>query len=144
MPRDGSFKEPNGQITGLNESNPNLKPETGIVKTGGFVYEPSFCPGFSVKADYWDYHIDGLITTLDSNYSIDQCVATGSPTFCGLVHSLSRQHGHQRGARFRCSTTRPSTWASLDTSGVDISLKYALKNTPIGSFICGGGLDAYQ
>ena len=133
VPRDGSFKEPNGQITGLNESNPNLKPETGKVKTGGFVYEPSYVQGLSLEVDYWDYHIDGLITTLDSNYSIQQCVATGSPTFCSLVTRFGANTGTNAGQIL--AFVNPSfNLGSLDTSGVDLSLKYALKNTPIGGF----------
>jgi len=133
VPRDGTFKEPNGQITGLNESNPNLKPETGKVKTGGFVYEPSYVQGLSLEVDYWDYHIDGLITTLDSNYSIQQCVATGSPTFCNLVTRFGANTGSNAGQIL--AFVNPSfNLGSLETSGVDLSVKYAIKNTPIGGF----------
>ena len=133
VPRNGTFKEPNGQITGLNESNPNLKPETGKVKTGGFVYEPSYVQGLSLEVDYWDYHIDGLITTLDSNYSIQQCVATGSPTFCSLVTRYGAGTGSNAGLIL--AFVNPSfNLGSLETSGVDLSVKYALKNTPIGAF----------
>lgn len=133
VPRDGSFKEPNGQITGLNESSPTLKPETGKVKTAGFVYEPSYVSGLSLEVDYWDYDIDGLITTLDSNYSIGQCVATGSPTFCGLVTRYGAGTGTNAGQII--AFAQPSyNLGSLNTSGVDIGIKYALKGTPIGSF----------
>jgi iron complex outermembrane receptor protein len=131
VPRDGSFKEPNGQITGLNESNPNLKPETGIVKTGGFVYEPSYVSGLTLEVDYWDYHIEGLITTLNANYAIDQCVANGSPTFCNLVH----RYGSGPDAGLIEVFQQPSSnLGTLDTSGVDLSVKYALKHTPVGGF----------
>lgn len=133
VPRNGTFKEPNGQITGLNESNPNLQPETGKVKTGGFVFEPSYVPGLSLEMDYWDYHIDGLITTLDANYSIGQCVATGSPTFCGLVTRYPATTGTNAGL-IQVFQQPSFNLGSLDTSGVDISVKYALKGTPIGSF----------
>jgi iron complex outermembrane receptor protein len=133
VPRDGTFKEPNGQITGLNTSNPALKPETGKVKTGGFVYEPSYVSGLTVEVDYWDYHIDGLITTLDSNYSIGQCVATGSPTFCGLAKRYPSTAGTNAGL-VQVFVNPSFNLGSLDTSGVDVSLKYALKNTPIGGF----------
>ena len=133
VPRNGTFKEPNGQITGLNESNPNLKPETGKVKTGGFVYEPSYVSGLSLEVDYWNYHIDGLITTLDSNYSIQQCVATGSPAFCSLVTRYGAGTGTNAGLIL--AFVNPSfNLGSLDTSGVDLSVKYALKNTPVGGF----------
>ena len=133
VPRDGSFKEPNGQITGLNESNPNLKPETGKVKTGGFVFEPSYVPGLSLEADYWHYDINGLITTLDSNYSIGQCVANGNPTFCNLVTRYGANTGSNAGLIL--AFANPSfNLGSLTTSGVDLALKYVIKDTFIGSF----------
>jgi iron complex outermembrane recepter protein len=133
VPLDGSFKEPNGQITGLNESNPNLKPETGKVKTAGFVFEPSYVPGLVLEADYWHYDIDGLITTLDSNYSITQCVATGNPTFCNLVTRYGANTGTNAGLIL--AFANPSfNLGSLSTSGVDLSLKYTIKNTFLGSF----------
>ncbi|MDP9088178.1 MAG: TonB-dependent receptor [Pseudomonadota bacterium] len=133
VPLDGTFKEPNGQITGLNESNPNLKPETGKVKTAGFVFEPSFVPGFSFEADYWSYHIDGLIKTLDANYSINQCLQTGSPTFCNLVNRYGANTGSNAGL-VKVFVNPSSNLGTLDTSGADIDLKYTIKNTPIGSF----------
>ena len=133
VPLDGTFKEPNGQITGLNESNPNLKPETGTVKTGGFVFDPSFVPGFSMSADYWSYHIDGLITTLDSNYSINQCVATGSPTFCSLVNRYPAGSGTNSGL-VKVFVNPSFNLGSLDTSGVDIGFKYTIRDTWLGSY----------
>jgi outer membrane cobalamin receptor len=133
VPLNGTFVEPNGQITGLNESNPNLKPETGNVKTVGFVFEPSFVPGLYIEASHWDYHINGLITTLDANYSINQCLTTGSPTFCGLVTRYGANTGTNAGLVI--AFVNPSfNLGTLDTSGVDIDLKYTLKNTPIGNF----------
>jgi iron complex outermembrane receptor protein len=131
VPRDGTFQEPNGQVTSLNESNPKLKPETGKVKTAGFVFEPSYVPGLSVEADYWKYQISGLITTLDANYSVGQCVATGSPTFCSLIN----RYGAGPNAGFVIAIINPSfNLGSLDTSGFDLGLKYQIKDTPFGSF----------
>ena len=133
VPLDGSFKQPNGQITGLNESNPNLKPETGKVKTAGIVYDSSFVPGLSLSADYWTYHIDGLITTLDANYSIGQCIATASPTFCNLVTRYTT--GAPSNLGLILAFANPSfNLGSLDTSGVDIGLKYTLRDTPFGAY----------
>ncbi|HME40153.1 MAG TPA: TonB-dependent receptor, partial [Steroidobacteraceae bacterium] len=133
VPLTGNFKEPNGQITGLNESNPDLKPEKGHVVTTGFVYDPSYVQGLSIEADYWKYHIDGLITLLDSNYSIAQCVATGSPTFCNLVHRFDATKGTNAGL-VQVFENPQVNLGSLDTDGVDIALKYQLKNTFIGSW----------
>jgi iron complex outermembrane recepter protein len=130
---NGTFKEDNGQITGLNESNPNLKPETGKVKTAGIVFDPSFVPGLSVSADYWSYHIDGLITTLDANYSINQCIATASPTFCSLVTRYTSGAASNLG-KIQAFVNPSFNLGSLDTSGVDIGLKYTLRDTPFGAY----------
>ena len=131
VPLTGTFAEPNGQVTSLNESNPKLKPETGKVKTAGFVYEPSYVSGLSVEVDYWKYQISGLITPLDANYTAEQCVATGSPTFCGLINRF----GAGPNAGFVQAIINPSfNLGSLDTSGFDLGLKYQIKNTPFGAF----------
>ena len=128
---DGTFSQPNGQITGLNESNLNLKPETGNVKTFGIVYDPSFAPGLSIDVDYWKYEIKNLITLLDSNYSIKQCVATGNPTFCNLVTRIAT--GAQQG-QILVFENPTFNLGTLKTDGVDFGVHYALKNTRVGSF----------
>lgn len=128
---DSGFKEPNGQITGLNLGNPGLQPETGTVKTVGIVFDPSFLPGFSIDVDYWKYNLNKVITLLDSNYSINQCVATGSPTFCNYVNRF--QTGAQQG-QIEVFSNPTSNLGVLQTDGVDLGIRYALRNTPIGSF----------
>jgi iron complex outermembrane receptor protein len=131
VPRDGTFDQPNSQVTGLLTSNLNLGPEEGTVKTVGFVYDPSWFSGFSVSLDYWDYKLDGLITTLDPQTSMDQCVATGASQFCSLITRFTS--GASAGEIF---VFRQPTFnlGSLRTTGIDLSLKYALRNTPVGSF----------
>ncbi len=128
---DGTFSQPNGQITGLNKSNLNLKPETGNVKTIGLVYDPSFAPNLSIDIDYWKYEIKNLITLLDSNYSIKQCVATGSPTFCSLITRIAS--GAQQG-QILVFENPTFNLGTLKTDGLDFGVHYALKNTRIGSF----------
>jgi iron complex outermembrane receptor protein len=128
---DTNFKEPNGQITGLNLAGPTLKPETGTVKTAGIVFDPSFLPGFSIDIDYWKYDLTNVITLLDSNYSINQCVATGSPYFCGLVNRYTS--GPQSG-QVLVFTNPTTNLGSLSTDGVDLSIHYQIRNTPVGQF----------
>jgi outer membrane receptor protein involved in Fe transport len=129
VPNSG-FKEPNGQITGLNLGNPGLKPESGTVKTVGLVYDPSWLSGFSIDIDYWEYHLNNLITQLDSNYSIGQCIATGSPTFCNLVTRLTTGQPGQ----VLVFNNPTFNLGSLKTDGVDLGIKYAIHNTPAGNF----------
>lgn len=131
VPRDGSFSQPNSQVTGLVTSNTALKPETGKVKTFGLVLEPKALAGFSASIDYWDYKIDDIITTLDPQTSMNQCVATGSPTFCGLITRFTSGASAGEVFIFRQPTFN---LGSLSTSGIDLGLKYTLRNTDFGSF----------
>ena len=131
VPLDGTFSEPNGQVTGLASGSPTLKPEQGHVWTAGFVFEPNFVRGLSVNATYWKYTLNSVITTLDANYSIGQCVATGSPTFCNLVTRYTTGASAGDIEVFQEPTFNLST---LTTDGVDFGANYALKNTFLGSF----------
>jgi outer membrane receptor protein involved in Fe transport len=129
VPRDGTFVEPNGQITGLQDGNPDLKPEQGHVWTAGFVFDPSFVKGLSVNATYWNYKLDDVITTLDANYSIGQCVTTGK--YCNLV---TRYTTGASAGDIEVFQEPTSNLASLTTDGVDFGINYTLKQTFLGSF----------
>jgi len=131
VPTDGTFVESNGQITGLVSGNPNLKPEQGHVWTAGFVFDPSFAKGLSINATYWNYKLNEVITTLDANYSIGQCVATGSPTFCNLV---TRYTTGASAGNIEVFQEPTFNLASLTTDGVDFGINYQLRNTFLGSF----------
>lgn len=130
VPLDGEFEETTSQITGLLLSNANLKPETGDVKTFGIVWEPQFLSGLSMEVDFWDYHIDDLITTLDAKYASDTCVATGS-TFCDLMNRYQSGESAGKILVFQLPTLN---LGELDTDGVDIGLRYALRDTSVGGF----------
>lgn len=50
-----------------NGGNPALQPEETAVTYAGFLYEPSFLPGFELAADFWEYRQKNLIGTLGAN-----------------------------------------------------------------------------
>ncbi|HEU4652446.1 MAG TPA: TonB-dependent receptor, partial [Steroidobacteraceae bacterium] len=131
VPRTGDYNYGLSQITGLLLSNPDLKPETGNVKTFGVVYEPNFVRGLSVELDYWKYHIADVITTLDPNYSITQCANTGDPEFCSLVTRYTSGPNAGDILVFQAPTVN---LGSLDTDGYDVGLRYQLRDTGLGSF----------
>jgi iron complex outermembrane recepter protein len=128
---DTGFSEPNGQITGLLKSNPDAKPETGSVTTYGFVWEPHQVSGLSFEVDMWSYTINDLITTLDPNYSIDQCLNSGDAFYCGLVHRYTSGPNSGLILVFESPTFNIG---SLKTDGMDFDVRYNLKDTRIGSF----------
>ena len=131
VPTNGTFAEPQNQITGVVKSNPNLTPETGYEDTFGFVFDPSFASGLSISADYWNYTVNNLITTLDPNYALQQCGLTGSAEFCSLEHRY--QSGPNAG-QFIYMEQPTSNLGTLKTDGVDTSIHYTIKGTRIGSF----------
>jgi outer membrane receptor protein involved in Fe transport len=128
----GPFAQPNSQVTGLITGNPNLKPETGEVMTAGIVYDPNFIEGLSFTVDYWTYEIEDLITQLDPNFAIGQCVDTGNPAFCGLAFRYPT--GTAVAGEIQVFQEPIVNLGKLETDGVDIGVKYSLRDTPAGTF----------
>lgn len=132
VPRNADFSQPNAQISALLVGNQNLKPETGTVLTYGVVYDSSLVRGLSANLDVWRYKIDDLITSIDSNFAMDQCVSTGNPFFCGLISRYDLTSPSAGEVRvFRLPNVNLGT---LETNGIDLGVKYALGSTPIGKF----------
>jgi iron complex outermembrane recepter protein len=59
----------------IQSGNPALEPERADTETYGFVYRPSWLPGFQVSLDRYDINIDGAIGSLAPQQTIDQCAA---------------------------------------------------------------------
>ncbi|MGH8221113.1 MAG: TonB-dependent receptor plug domain-containing protein [Steroidobacteraceae bacterium] len=131
VPRDGSFQEPNGQITGLLKSNRDLKPETGEVWTTGIVYDPSYVPGLSFDIDYWNYQINNVITQVDPNYIVPQCIS-GKLAFCNYIvryPSTAATAGQIE------EIEQPTlNLGSLSTDGMDLGLHEILPTDLAGTF----------
>ncbi|HEX2789602.1 MAG TPA: TonB-dependent receptor [Steroidobacteraceae bacterium] len=119
------------QVTGLILSNPNLKPETGHVWTYGFVLQIPGVENLSITADVWRYDINNIITQLDPNYSSQQCIATGAPEFCNLIHRF--QTGNNQG-EMEVFFQPNVNLGELKTDGVDYDIAYKLNKTFLGSF----------
>ena len=76
-----------GGIATLNGGNPNLLPESSRTYTGGVVLTPSFIPGLTLSADYYQIKLKSAITSISgSNTAIANiCVASGGTSpFCAL------------------------------------------------------------
>lgn len=131
VPRDANFTQPNSQITGQYVGTPTLKPETGDVITYGIVYDVSQIRGLSFTVDFWRYELEDIITNVDVNFVANQCVATGAPQFCGLMF---RYPSGPNAGEFLVFKQPTINLGELSTNGVDIGVKYQLRDTPIGSF----------
>ncbi len=130
-PRDGTFAQPQKQITGLITGSADLKPEEGDVTTVGVVYDSSLVRGLSLSVDYWRYKLDNLITQVDPNFAVDQCVANAAPEFCNLMVRFT--DGPNAG-QFQVFREPILNLGELKTDGVDFGVKYALRDTVAGSW----------
>ncbi len=70
----------------LSGGNPDLKEETSDSLTVGLVLQPTFLPGFTFSADYYDIKIDDVITAPTAQQIMDACydAADLNNQFCGL------------------------------------------------------------
>jgi len=76
-----------GGIQTISQGNPALVPESSRTYTGGVVLTPSFIPGLTISADYYQIKLTNAIANISgSNAAIANiCVASGGTSpFCAL------------------------------------------------------------
>ena len=108
--------------------NANLTPETATTKTVGFVYNPSFLPGFSASLDWFNVKVSNIITAIGATDVAEYCYVQGIQGYCdalkrdpitGQIVNLSRGNANK---------------GVLETEGLDLSLSYRLKRNAYGQF----------
>jgi iron complex outermembrane receptor protein len=107
--------------------NAYLQPETAVTDTVGFVYSPSYLPGFSAGVDLYRIKIDNRITAISATYVANQCYVQNAPSFCtsiqrnaaGEIINLGRGNANL---------------GQLQTDGADLSLGYRFPMTAYGRF----------
>ncbi|MFL0357387.1 TonB-dependent receptor domain-containing protein [Erythrobacter sp. GH1-10] len=123
-----------GQTQSITGGNPNLNPEESDTWTFGAVLTPRFLPDLTLSVDYFSISVDGFIAAgIAAQTTLDQCLATGNPTFCDLINRASNGSliAGIPGVGF---TQTNLNIAELETSGIDVQLNY---RADIGSL---GGL----
>jgi outer membrane receptor protein involved in Fe transport len=101
----------------LSGGNPDLKEETSDSFTAGIVLQPTFLPGFTFSADYFDIDIDDVITAPDAQQIMDACYDSAdlNNQFCGLF----QRWGAAGGPSYIAGTSDPTS---------DPDAPYALQN----------------
>jgi iron complex outermembrane receptor protein len=102
-------------ITGGNRA---LKPEKSATTQLGFVYQPSWFPGFSTSIDYWRIAIKGAVTDLTPQQTIDVC-------FQGNVEVCSNITRNAAGV-ITSMLTKQFNLGSLKTEGFDVEASYSV------------------
>ncbi|TWB21867.1 TonB-dependent receptor-like protein [Nitrospirillum amazonense] len=114
----GNIAPAAGQKSGaMIGGNPGLRPEESNTVSFGTQITPSFLPGVTLTADYFDIDVKKLISTVPATIELSQCIATG--TFCNLV-VRNPTTGSLVTSGYVVTTYINAGY--LDTSGVDFSL----------------------
>ncbi|MGY4396017.1 iron complex outermembrane receptor protein [Sphingomonas sp. UYAg733] len=116
---------------GLTGGNPNLTEETAKTWTAGLVLRPSFIPGLSITADWYDINIKNAINTPDVNELFKLCVDQPSldNVFC---NNFSRASGT---GFINTFIVQAQNVAQFTTAGLEVSIGYRFKPAiDIGTF----------
>ena len=114
-----------GQTQSLTGGNPQLDPESSDTWTFGVVYQPIFAPGLSISIDYFDITVEDYIAAgIAAQTTLDNCLATGDPTFCDLI---TRGPGGTLRSGFAGTGFEATNLniAELKTSGIDGQVRYS-------------------
>jgi outer membrane receptor protein involved in Fe transport len=72
-------------VTRFSGGNPDVAPEKADTWTVGAVLRPSFLPGLSLSADYYDIRVKGAIGQLGAQAVLNGCLVGNVPELCDLV-----------------------------------------------------------
>lgn len=124
-------ENPAGQNNGLVGGNPNLDPEVADTYTVGVVLTPTFLPGFAATVDWFDITLDGAISTLNPDVTLEQCGLTGDPLFCDLINRDARGTVWLTQNGFVEATNQ--NIGGLSTTGIDFNVSYSTEIGSMGS-----------
>lgn len=117
------------QYNGRTGGNPTVKPETANTYTIGLVLEP--VKNLSVTVDAFKLKIKDAIQAVNAQSVFTQCLTTGNPLYCGLIHR--DQLGSlwlTPGGYVEAGTVNIG---SQGTSGVDLGASYRMRAADYGN-----------
>lgn len=130
-------------IPGLSGGNPSLSQEKAKTWTAGLVLAPSFLPGFTASADWYDIRLTNAINTVAPQQLAELCVDQPSLDN-GFCSSITRQNGGATAGQITGFVVGPQNVAAFRTAGLDVNVNYRLQTAKIGTFnlkLVGGYLD---
>lgn len=120
------FNQNNSQVQAFAFGNPDLKEERAETWTVGAVLTPGNVLGGNLSAtvDYYNIKITQLNQALGASYFLLDCYTNGNAESCGRI-----QRNAATGQIDRINTTRLNSDNTLQTSGIDVALKWS---APLG------------
>jgi len=116
----------NVQFTENVTGNPDLQPEEADSLGLGFVWRPTFAPGFGMSVDYYKIEIDGAIGQLSAQQIVDGC-AEGNQDNCNAIDFGQGNTGNVVITELR---NQPFNFVTETAEGLDLEVSYEL---PLGS-----------
>ena len=113
----------NSSLLGTVGGNRNLKEETAKTWTAGVVLRPSFVPGLSITADWYDIRLKKAIQYSTAQDIVDLCY--DQPTLDNAYCSLISRGGPK--GYINDYTVIPQNVASFKTSGLDVAVNYSFE-----------------
>ncbi|MEQ8743002.1 TonB-dependent receptor [Parasphingorhabdus sp.] len=128
------FQNSSVTIQQIQRGNTALQPEKGTTWTVGAIYEPSWLDGFRVSLDYFDIDLQGAISLLGIQDTIDRCF-DGNVALCEFLNRDS--------SGTLTSIVRTNfNLAARSTAGFDIEAAYELPLSKISKGL--GGTLGFQ
>jgi len=129
-----NFTDPlSAAFGGIISGNPTLSEETADTVTFGFVARPSFLPGFTLTADYWEVEIADGIRSINAQDVVDTCALTNAAEFCDAYTRNEDSASAQFGG-LNSLTLRPINYSGFEAAGIDFDAAYSFdfKGADIG------------
>jgi iron complex outermembrane recepter protein len=115
-------------MEGRNLSNPEVQEEEAKTWTVGMVFTPQALRNFTMSIDWFQIKVDDAIQLVARQNIVNTCVnSAGASPLCALItrENVGTPRPRTPGTVFSIDTL-PLNAASIETSGVDVALGYAL------------------
>lgn len=119
---------PAGQYNQVTGGNTALKPEKGTSFTVGVAVSP--ITDMTITLDYFDMKLEEAIGSAPPQSILNNCLATGNPALCGLIHRGPTGNLWVGTAGYVLSTN--ANLAMKQTTGVDVGFKYRMGLAAMG------------
>lgn len=124
-----SYVQVSNQLNSQSEGNPDLKPETSISRTVGFVYSPDWLSGFNMNMDYYKIIVEGTIQGIGGQNILNGCYLQDLALDCSRIHRFTNGSGD-----LRVIDDSVTNIGKTQVSGIDIGGSYDFPMTAAGQF----------